>query len=119
MRSGIWIGTGGQPRSMSLCDLGGGFNEGCLSLKREVAQRVDDLAFLYTDTRLRHQRNKTTLSRIVPSYLRNKLQRRSTWCLYKIAQVSEYECVLGRPRFCHHVYGKLNVWQRNAPKLTY
>jgi hypothetical protein len=35
---------------------------------------VDD-AFLYTDIRLRHQRNKTTLSRIVPSYLPNKIQR--------------------------------------------
>ena len=37
--------------------------------KVDVAQRVDELAFLYTNIRLRHQRNKTTVGRIVPSYL--------------------------------------------------
>jgi hypothetical protein len=34
-----------------------------------VAQRVDELLFLYTNIRLRHQRNKTTVGRIVPSHL--------------------------------------------------
>jgi len=37
--------------------------------KVDVAQRVDELAFLYTNIRLRHQRNKTTVGRLVPSYL--------------------------------------------------
>ena len=37
--------------------------------KVDVAQRVDELLFLYTSIRLRHQRNKTTVGRIVPSYL--------------------------------------------------
>jgi hypothetical protein len=37
--------------------------------KVDVAQRVDELLFLYTNIRLRHQRNKTTEGRIVPSYL--------------------------------------------------
>jgi hypothetical protein len=37
--------------------------------KVDVAQRVDELLFLYTNIRLRHQRNKTTVGRIVPSHL--------------------------------------------------
>jgi len=37
--------------------------------KVDVAQRVDELLFLYTNIRLRHQRNKTTVGRMVPSYL--------------------------------------------------
>jgi hypothetical protein len=37
--------------------------------KVDVAQRVDELLFLYTNIRLRHQRNKTTVGRIVPSCL--------------------------------------------------
>ena len=37
--------------------------------KVDVAQWVDELAFLYTNIRLRHQRNKTTVGRIVPSHL--------------------------------------------------
>jgi hypothetical protein len=31
--------------------------------KVDVAQWVDDIAFLYMDIRLRHQRNKTTVGR--------------------------------------------------------
>jgi hypothetical protein len=31
--------------------------------KIDVAQWVDDIAFLYMDIRLRHQRNKTTVGR--------------------------------------------------------
>jgi hypothetical protein len=38
--------------------------------KVDVAQRVDELLFLYTNIRLRHQRNKTTVGRMVPSHLR-------------------------------------------------
>jgi hypothetical protein len=34
--------------------------------KVDVAQWVDGLAVLYTNIRLRHQRNKTTVGRIVP-----------------------------------------------------
>jgi len=37
--------------------------------KVDVAQRVDGLLFLYTNIRLRHQRNRTTVGRIVPSHL--------------------------------------------------
>ena len=37
--------------------------------KVDVAQRVDELLFLYTNIRLRHQRNKTTVGRTVPSHL--------------------------------------------------
>ena len=37
--------------------------------KVDVAQRVDELLFLYTSIRLRLQRNETTVGRIVPSYL--------------------------------------------------
>jgi hypothetical protein len=37
--------------------------------KVDVAQRVDELLFLYTNIRPRHQRNKTTMGRIVPSNL--------------------------------------------------
>ena len=47
--------------------------------KVDVAQWVDELAFLYTNIRLRHQRNRTTVGRIVPSHLLNKLQRWNTW----------------------------------------
>ena len=44
--------------------------------KVDVAQWVDELAVRYTNIRLRHQRNRTTVGRIVPSHLLNKLQRR-------------------------------------------
>jgi hypothetical protein len=37
--------------------------------KVDVAQRVDELAILYTNIRLRHQRNQNDRGRIVPSYL--------------------------------------------------
>ena len=47
--------------------------------KVDVAQWVDELAFLYTNIRLRHQRNKTTVGRIVPSHLLDKLQRWHAW----------------------------------------
>jgi hypothetical protein len=39
------------------------------SKKVDVAQRVDELLFLYTNVRLRHQRNTTAVGRMVPSYL--------------------------------------------------
>ena len=48
--------------------------------KVDVAQWVDELlAVLYTNIRLRHQRNRTTVGRIVPSHLLNKVQRWNTW----------------------------------------
>jgi hypothetical protein len=47
--------------------------------KVDVAEWVDELAVLYTNIRLRHQRNRTTVGRIVPSHLLNKLQRWNTW----------------------------------------
>ena len=48
--------------------------------KVDVAQWVDELlAVLYTNIRLRHQRNRTTVGRIVPSHLLNKLQRWNSW----------------------------------------
>jgi hypothetical protein len=37
--------------------------------KKDVAQRVDELAFLYTNIRLRHQRDTAAVGRMVPSYL--------------------------------------------------
>src|SRR5580692_4423132 len=37
--------------------------------KVDVAQWVDDIAFLYMDIRLRHQRNKTTVGRWLLSHL--------------------------------------------------
>jgi hypothetical protein len=48
-------------------------------VKVDVAQWVDELAVLYTNIRLRHQRNRTTVGRIVPSHLLNKLQRSNPW----------------------------------------
>jgi hypothetical protein len=47
--------------------------------KVDVAQWVDDVAFLYMDIRLRHQRNKTTVGRIVPFISPDSLQSRNIW----------------------------------------
>ena len=43
------------------------------SNKVDVAQWVDELAVPYTNTRLRHQRNKVPFTSAI------KLQRRNTW----------------------------------------
>jgi hypothetical protein len=47
--------------------------------KVDVAQWVDDVAFLYMDIRLRHQRNNTTVGRIVPFISPDSLQSRNIW----------------------------------------
>ena len=65
----------------------GGFGEsksyGSLELlawfNKDVAQRVDELAFLYTNIRLRHQRNKTTVGRIVPYVSARRVKWWPTW----------------------------------------
>ena len=57
--------------------------------KVDVAQRVEELLFLYTNIRLRHQRNKTTVG---PSSFKSaeRLRRWFTWRLFRTAQVLEY-----------------------------
>ncbi|MFZ0940649.1 MAG: hypothetical protein WAN63_14535 [Candidatus Sulfotelmatobacter sp.] len=99
-------------------------NERPMSLKVDVAQRVDELLFLYTNIRLRHQRNKTTAGRIVPSHLPTDYngsllvtaQNCSGFGKKRVPELSPFR--IHWPFGAHKVEGFLLVGSKNGDTLS-